>query len=232
MLIQYSKNGDLALTFAVSAGLHARVSIGSLTVLVLDQQTAYSVWQPTISTSSEDFASFAEIGTNSSAVVVGPYLVRNATVEGSVLSLFGDVDGDTEVQVYAASSVTSVRWNGEETDAALVEGRFRSVVQPSLASLRSSPTPLLRISLAFRSQVLLLARSTSPLCQIGLTSTRSRRSRPGLTMRTGRSATRWSRMRRTSLNLEPPLSRLPTTASSSASKFFLPPFLATQVGLG
>jgi hypothetical protein len=111
-----SQNGDLVLTFRIpSASTYASMKIGSTTVLILDHASAYKVWQPTLATDNGEWSAFAEVGTNSSAVVLGPYLVRNGSVEdGGRLVLFGDTDAQTSATIFAPSSVSSVTWNGAD----------------------------------------------------------------------------------------------------------------------
>jgi hypothetical protein len=117
-LPSFDQDGDLAVTFFVeSFSTHASLEIGSLTLVIVDTQTAYRTWQPTLENADAGaFGHFAEVGTNSSAVVVGPYLVRNASVEDGELALWGDVEEETEVVVYATEGVTSVTWGGEKIE--------------------------------------------------------------------------------------------------------------------
>lgn len=84
-------------------------------MLILDHTSAYKVWQPTLATDDGEWSAYAEVGTNSSAVVLGPHLVRNGSVEdGSRLALFGDTVEETETTIFAPSSISRVTWNGAD----------------------------------------------------------------------------------------------------------------------
>jgi hypothetical protein len=84
---------------------------------MLDTETAYRTWQPTLENAHAGaYRHFPEVGTNSSAVVMGPYLIRIASADGGHLALWGDVDEETDVVVYAAEGVTSVSWGGENVE--------------------------------------------------------------------------------------------------------------------
>lgn len=47
-----------------------------------------------------------------SVLVSGPYLVRSAGIEGGLLSLTGDTDFDTKIEIIVSQSVNEVTWNG------------------------------------------------------------------------------------------------------------------------
>lgn len=98
------------------------MQVGSTTVLILDHASAYKVWQPTLATDDSEWSAYAEIGTNSSAVVIGPHLVRNGSVEdGGQLALFGDTDKETMATIFAPSSISSVTWNGADVSFNVTE---------------------------------------------------------------------------------------------------------------
>ncbi|KAI4627637.1 uncharacterized protein J4E87_004201 [Alternaria ethzedia] len=46
--------------------------------------------------------------------VLGPYLVRSASVSGGTLSVVGDNANATTIEVYAGSDVETISWNGKE----------------------------------------------------------------------------------------------------------------------
>lgn len=123
------QNGDLVLTFAIpTTSTSATLTIGTTTVLVFDHDTAFKVWQPTLAASENEWTSFAEVGTNSSAVVVGPYLVRNSTLDGDGrLSLYGDTAAVTETTIFGPSGVTSITWNGALINATFTDFGIQSV---------------------------------------------------------------------------------------------------------
>lgn len=90
-------------------------------ILYADEDTAGTWWNPVIPAASGDFPHFWQLGTNSSVLVGGPYLVRNATISGSTLKLVGDLETSVRLFVVAPPTVKKITWNGEsvEADAAL-----------------------------------------------------------------------------------------------------------------
>ncbi|KAK6984994.1 glycoside hydrolase family 35 protein [Favolaschia claudopus] len=80
-------------------------------VLFADSATAATFFAPVIPETSS-FGNYWSIGSNSTVLVGGPYLVRNATVSGSRLALVGDLNTTAPLTIIAPSSVRSVTWNG------------------------------------------------------------------------------------------------------------------------
>jgi hypothetical protein len=76
-------------------------------VVVADKPTAYLFWAPNLS--NDPFAPVDQ-----SVLVQGPYLVRGATLDGSVLALKGDIMNSTTVEVFASGSVQTLSWNGKK----------------------------------------------------------------------------------------------------------------------
>lgn len=67
-----------------------------------DRNTAYTFWAP-------------EVSSNTDVIFVkGPYLVRSAIIEGSKLSLRGDLNSTTEVEIVAPQAINKIEWNGKE----------------------------------------------------------------------------------------------------------------------
>ncbi|KAL6154697.1 hypothetical protein ACJQWK_00661 [Exserohilum turcicum] len=48
--------------------------------------------------------------------VLGPYLVRSASVSGGTVAVVGDNANATTIEVYAGASVTKISWNGKDLD--------------------------------------------------------------------------------------------------------------------
>ncbi|KAF7978651.1 hypothetical protein HWV62_45164 [Athelia sp. TMB] len=87
-------------------------------VLFADTDTAGTFWNPVIPASPDtEFSNYWQLGSNTSILVGGPYLVRNATVSGSNLALTGDLDASIQLVVVANQSFSSVTWNGEQVSA-------------------------------------------------------------------------------------------------------------------
>ncbi|PYH42544.1 glycoside hydrolase family 35 protein [Aspergillus saccharolyticus JOP 1030-1] len=73
---------------------------------LLDTDTAFRFWAPP--TTNDPY-----VTADQHIFVLGPYLVRNASVAGSVVNLVGDIDNTTTIEVFAGSSVNTVKWNGK-----------------------------------------------------------------------------------------------------------------------
>jgi len=86
------------------------VKFGSTVVWVVDKETATTFWNPRLLTTTANFDLSADIP---SVVVIGPYLVRNATIQGTTLRVFGDVNATTSIQIIAPKAVTSMTWNNQ-----------------------------------------------------------------------------------------------------------------------
>ncbi|KAJ6552812.1 glycoside hydrolase family 35 protein [Mycena capillaripes] len=80
-------------------------------ILFADSVTAATFWAPVIPGKSA-FGNYWAIGSNTTVLVGGPYLVRNATISGSQLALVGDLNGTVPLSVIVPSTVKSVTWNG------------------------------------------------------------------------------------------------------------------------
>jgi len=127
-------SGRQGFTYTQKAGSTAvRFSNGVL-VYLLDQPTAWRFWAPSADDGRRLF-------------VLGPYLVRNATVRGAELRIAGDSDVAAPLEAYAgAADIQTVVWNGIRLPAARTAyGSYtatipgaadRSVSLPSLSDLQ------------------------------------------------------------------------------------------------
>ena len=81
-------------------------------VLFADPVTAATFWAPTVrSPTSHTVAgleNFFQFGTNTTVLVCGTYLVRNATLERGTLALRGDLNASVPLTVYAPDAVRAV----------------------------------------------------------------------------------------------------------------------------
>jgi hypothetical protein len=65
-----------------------------LTLLLADAETGQTFWR------------------RDALLVRGPGLVRSDATKGGVLSLTGDTETDSPLEVFAPKAVTAIRWNG------------------------------------------------------------------------------------------------------------------------
>lgn len=89
--------GDLKLTYAHKGLARVRITGGgrrSLTLLLADAETGQTFWR------------------RDDLLIRGPGLVRGATMKGGVLSLTGDTEAESPLEVFAPRAVTALRWNG------------------------------------------------------------------------------------------------------------------------
>ncbi|KAI6113990.1 glycoside hydrolase family 35 protein [Pisolithus sp. B1] len=103
-------------TVSLLAGVEGLVTLwdsDQQLILYSDTATAGTFWSPEIpSNDRSDFASYWQFGTNTSILVGGPYLVRNATMVGSRLELRGDLNESVRLTVIAPDNVRMITWNG------------------------------------------------------------------------------------------------------------------------
>ena len=102
-------------------------------VLFADPASAASFWAPAIRSETANtipgLESFWQFGTNTTVLVGGPYLVRNATIEGSTLALRGDLNTSVPLTIVGPTSVRTVTWNGVGVE---VESDGRGVLRGKL----------------------------------------------------------------------------------------------------
>lgn len=123
--------------------------LSSPLVLFADSQTATTFFAPPIpvvsssSPTAKRFPNYFQFGTNSSILVGGPYLVRNASISGNGknLALNGDLNASVPLTLVVPESVQNVAWNGKPVS-----------VKPFSASTEAIPgVRLLRGDLTFGS---------------------------------------------------------------------------------
>ncbi|QRV78064.1 glycoside hydrolase family 35 protein [Ceratobasidium sp. AG-Ba] len=109
-------NGTAIITgTAPSSGL-AQVKFGKSVVWLADKTwVAPRIWAPRVGSGTSGNGRY-ELGPRTDAVLVlGPYLVRNATITGSTVAIVGDLKSasTTDIEVLAPASIKSVSWNGK-----------------------------------------------------------------------------------------------------------------------
>ncbi|KAI9568565.1 glycoside hydrolase family 35 protein [Boletus coccyginus] len=142
--ISYSSVNGVS-TVAFLSGIEGLVTVWDSSeqlVLYSDTTTAGTFWSPEIPTNpSNDLANYWQIGTNSSVLIGGPYLVRNATISGSTLAIRGDLYEGVRLIVIAPDTVNAVTWNGipvsadfAATAAVTQQGGFVTQISPSVSA--------------------------------------------------------------------------------------------------
>ncbi|KAM7208335.1 family 35 glycosyl hydrolase [Naviculisporaceae sp. PSN 640] len=99
--------------------------------ILLDRETAYRTWAPTLGNNPLTPA-------NETIIVQGPYLVRSATMnyQAKRLELTGDVDESTEMLIIAPKAAERVLWNGKAiprgiSDYGVIATFIESTVSPT-----------------------------------------------------------------------------------------------------
>jgi hypothetical protein len=143
-----SSNGVTTVTFLPSIqGLVTVWDSSDQLVLYSDTDTAGTFWSPEIpADGSAEFANYWQFGTNTSILVGGPYLVRNATITGSTLALRGDLNDSVRLIVIAPDNVETVTWNGipisaDVTAASAITAQGGFSAQLQLSSIVASFSP-------------------------------------------------------------------------------------------
>ncbi|KZT12288.1 glycoside hydrolase family 35 protein [Laetiporus sulphureus 93-53] len=138
-------------TITLLAGIEGLIPLyesDSQLILYSDPVTAATYWAPVIpSTTATSFENYWQFGSNSTILVGGPYLVRNASLSSGHLALRGDLNKSIILTVVAPEEVTSISWNGVEVDAVniadgilsgnlTISSSLKSITVPSLAGWR------------------------------------------------------------------------------------------------
>ncbi|OCH94229.1 hypothetical protein OBBRIDRAFT_789567 [Obba rivulosa] len=114
--VQFASSGTDGLTTVTvlpgSTGLLTLWDSDTQLVLFADPVTAATFWAPPVPTGAAGFTNFWQFGTNTTVLVGGPNLVRNASIAGSTLALRGDLNETVPLTVVAPPQVTAVSWNG------------------------------------------------------------------------------------------------------------------------
>lgn len=113
LALSHSASVDLMFPNGVNeGGPFAVVDTETSLVLVSDSLTAGTFFAPVLD-GAGSHASFWQIGTNSTLLVGGPHLVRNASLGADgTLALHGDLNASVTLQVVGPSQMKTVTWNG------------------------------------------------------------------------------------------------------------------------
>lgn len=93
-------------TYTQGAGTTAVKFSNGVLVYLLEQSTAWRLWTP--STTSYPYPQ-----ADQKLIVLGPYLVRSASISHQVLHVSGDNDISTKIEAYVGSAtISTIDWNG------------------------------------------------------------------------------------------------------------------------
>jgi hypothetical protein len=115
LALSHSARVDLSFPEGViEGGPFAAIDTNTSLVLVSTSLTAGTFFGPVLS-GTGPHASFWQIGTNSTVLVGGPHLVRNASLGADgTLALYGDLNASVTLQVIGPPQMTAVTWNGKD----------------------------------------------------------------------------------------------------------------------
>lgn len=136
-----TSGNDATIVYTQGAGKTV-LELGGVLIYLLDQPSAWQFWAPSTTTNPD-------VKPDEQIFVLGPYLVRNASVSHGVVHISGDNDNSTIIEVYTGDSdIQTIDWNGIRLDAvktpygsvtALIPGsENRTISLPPLANWRSA----------------------------------------------------------------------------------------------
>ncbi|KAH9891918.1 glycoside hydrolase superfamily [Cubamyces lactineus] len=148
--VLYTESRDAITTISISPqpgwnGLLTLWESSTQLILFADPTTTATFWAPPVRAPTKNtvpgLETFWQFGTNTTVLVGGPYLVRNATLEdgGRVLAIRGDLNASVPLAVVAPESVKSVTWNGARvsvrtTGTGMLSGRLN--VSPKIKQVK------------------------------------------------------------------------------------------------
>ncbi|EEA22754.1 hypothetical protein TMatcc_001611 [Talaromyces marneffei ATCC 18224] len=95
-------------TYTQGQGISAIKFSNRFLVYLLDKYTAWDFFAPPLQLSDPN------VKPNEHIFVIGPYLVREATIKGRTLELTGDNQNTTSIEIYHGNPfITSITWNGK-----------------------------------------------------------------------------------------------------------------------
>lgn len=120
------------------------VRFAKAAVIIADKRTAATFWNTKLAVNNQ--SPFDVAPDVPSVLIAGPYLVRNATIDGSTLKVFGDINATTTLQFIAPQSVTSLQWNGQSVAIQTTTTGTKSASLPFTLSASSFTLPTLSSS--------------------------------------------------------------------------------------
>ncbi|PVH74545.1 glycoside hydrolase family 35 protein [Cadophora sp. DSE1049] len=138
-----SANSTATFTYTQGTGKTV-VKFGNVLIYLLDQESAWKFWAPPTTLNPD-------VKPDEQIFVLGPYLVRSASISHGVVHVSGDNDNATTVEVYTGNSdIQTIDWNGIRLSAtktsygsvtAQIPGaKDRMISLPALTNWRSKDT--------------------------------------------------------------------------------------------
>ncbi len=136
-----SANGTTTFTYTQGSGKTV-LKFNGVLIYLLDQATAWKFWAPPTTRNPD-------VKPNEQIFVLGPYLVRSASISHGVVHISGDSDDSTAIEVYTGDSkIETIDWNGVRLSAtktsygsvtAQIPGASgRTISLPALVNWRSA----------------------------------------------------------------------------------------------
>ncbi|CAG8667854.1 12887_t:CDS:10, partial [Acaulospora colombiana] len=88
------------------------IPLGSVTLVIADKSVALQTWAPRTSIAN-NFARYNPVPGVPGVWVLGPLLVRTASLNRGTLALEGDIDKASSIDIWGPSSISKVTWNGK-----------------------------------------------------------------------------------------------------------------------
>lgn len=89
------------------------VEIGDdILIYLVDRNTAYRFWVPDIP--ADKVVPGPAYSTEESVIIKGTYLIRSADINGSTLTIRGDINTTETIEIVTGSGVKKVKFNGDD----------------------------------------------------------------------------------------------------------------------
>lgn len=144
-----------------------RFSNGVLAYLV-DIPTAWRFFAPSITPNPN-------VKPSEQVFVLGPYLVRSASVDDDVVSVIGDNDNSTTIEVYVGTGPSTISWNGAKLEttrtaygsltARITGAEDREISLPALTNFRAADS-LPEVSTSYNDNNWIVANKTTTLSPV------------------------------------------------------------------
>ncbi|CAJ2507467.1 Uu.00g086530.m01.CDS01 [Anthostomella pinea] len=122
----------LIVSFMQNRGMSVLTFDNGVKAVIMDRTTAYTFWQPTLSTDPH-------VPLNETLLVRGPYLVRTASVDNGMICLTGDYNDTGEIEVFAPVGHENYRnWNVNSSNMIMFNGKPVAVRPTKYGSLVGS----------------------------------------------------------------------------------------------